>query len=351
MITHRKGIIFLLALLSQLSLYGNQLFSYNFAKNETILGFFEKHNIPQDVYYDLSDADKEVVTDIIQGAQAFILRDDDNRTKQVLVQINDLMQLHIYKGEDRDTFESGIIPIAYLSENRVLYTDVEHSVYQSIVNKIQSLTISPKSFDPLFFNTINFRKEIQKGDRMVIFYEEKLRFGKQLILPRIKFAMIETKKIPRYIAYYNDRYYDEQANLLEKFYIHPPVKGKVTSPFSYKRFHPVLKRYRAHHGIDYRARKGTRIKAVAPGKVIYKGWRGGYGKTVILEHINGYTSLYAHMEKFSPLIRKINLSNGGLSWGILVQQVYRRGIISIWDFIKTINRLIPKTLFLKNSLP
>ena len=116
--------------------------------------------------------------------------------------------------------------------------------------------------------------------------------------------MIELKGVPHYLFYYKDRYYNEQGDMLEQFHIHKPLNTKVTSGFSLKRFHPILKTYRSHHGIDYRAQKGTKIKAAADGIVSFKGWRGGYGKTLIINHLSGYKTLYAHLEKFSPTIYK-----------------------------------------------
>ena len=79
-----------------------------------------------------------------------------------------------------------------------------------------------------------------------------------------------------------------------------PVKyRRVSSKFTYKRWHPVLKRYRAHLGIDYAANIGTPIRAAGDGKIIYRGWKSGYGKTVEVRHGNGYKTLYAHMSRYS----------------------------------------------------
>ena len=55
-----------------------------------------------------------------------------------------------------------------------------------------------------------------------------------------------------------------------------------------------------HTGIDYAAPTGTPIKAAADGEVIFKGWKGGYGNTVMIRHANGVETLYGHMSAFSP---------------------------------------------------
>ena len=72
-----------------------------------------------------------------------------------------------------------------------------------------------------------------------------------------------------------------------------PVPGPVTSGFGY-RIHPIFKVKRLHTGIDLDAYMGEPIKAAAAGTVIFTGWRGGYGKCVIIDHGGGLATLYAH---------------------------------------------------------
>jgi murein DD-endopeptidase MepM/ murein hydrolase activator NlpD len=72
---------------------------------------------------------------------------------------------------------------------------------------------------------------------------------------------------------------------------------RISSRFTYKRWHPILHRYRPHLGTDFAARRGTPLLAVAPGKVIFAGRKGGYGKVVKIKHSGGYVSLYAHQSR------------------------------------------------------
>jgi murein DD-endopeptidase MepM/ murein hydrolase activator NlpD len=74
-----------------------------------------------------------------------------------------------------------------------------------------------------------------------------------------------------------------------------PVSASITSEFGY-RMHPILGYEKFHAGIDFGADYGEMIRAAAPGVVIFAGWYGGYGNTVIVDHGNGITSLYAHAE-------------------------------------------------------
>jgi murein DD-endopeptidase MepM/ murein hydrolase activator NlpD len=89
---------------------------------------------------------------------------------------------------------------------------------------------------------------------------------------------------------------------LIKNYFDFPVRAAITSPFGY-RMHPIFRVRSFHSGVDLGARHGTPIKASNGGLIIYAGWYSGYGKTVIVSHNNGKSTLYAHMDR-------LNVANG-----------------------------------------
>lgn len=78
-----------------------------------------------------------------------------------------------------------------------------------------------------------------------------------------------------------------------------PVPGPITSPFSLSRVHPVFGNVRPHNGTDIGAPYGHDILAADGGVVIFSGWQSGYGYTVILDHGNGLTTLYAHQSEIA----------------------------------------------------
>lgn len=75
--------------------------------------------------------------------------------------------------------------------------------------------------------------------------------------------------------------------------IWPLSSKRVTSEFGW-RVHPIFGTSKFHSGIDVGARMGDPVWATAGGVVIHSGWMGGYGKTIIIDHGGGLTSLYAH---------------------------------------------------------
>jgi len=97
----------------------------------------------------------------------------------------------------------------------------------------------------------------------------------------------------------NEAYYTAEGKSMKKAFLHSPLKfaAPITSHFSYHRFHPILKEYRPHLGIDYGAPMGTPVQTIGDGKVIFAGLKGGDGNLVKVQHANGYTTYYMHLSR------------------------------------------------------
>ena len=81
----------------------------------------------------------------------------------------------------------------------------------------------------------------------------------------------------------------------------PLSYSRISSHFSHSRFHPVLKYYRPHHGVDYAAPTGTPVMTIGDGRVVFKGWTKGGGNTVKIQHNSVYTTIYMHLSKFGKI--------------------------------------------------
>lgn len=95
------------------------------------------------------------------------------------------------------------------------------------------------------------------------------------------------------------RYYDEKGNAVRKAFLKVPFDfdPRITSRFSFSRYHPILKKRRPHLGVDYGAPPGTPVVASAAGAVTFAGREGGYGKLLKIRHPNGYVTSYAHLSR------------------------------------------------------
>lgn len=101
-------------------------------------------------------------------------------------------------------------------------------------------------------------------------------------------------------------YFDGSGNSLRKEFLKNPLDFfRITSRFSHSRFHPILKRYRPHHGVDYAAPVGTPVKTIGDGVVIERAYQaGGAGNYLKVRHNSVYTTTYMHLSRFASGIQK-----------------------------------------------
>ena len=271
-------------------------------KGESLLTFFEKNHISKDIYFNLSKTDKELCSEIYAGVLYQALRDNKGILEQALIPISEEMQIHIFK-DKKNQFILDIIPIEFHEVTQTIVIPIKYSPYQDIVSTTGNKALA-NEFIIAFKKSVNF-KRLRKGDLVSINFKQKIRLGRYFGTPEILGASVKMRKKTYYIFQnpQDQRYYNDQAKSLTSFFMRIPLKySRISSKFTLKRYHPILKRYRAHLGVDFAAPTGRRINAAADGKVIHKGRKGGYGNTVMIRHKNGLKSLYAHMNSYNKKI-------------------------------------------------
>ncbi|GIX36760.1 MAG: membrane protein [Lysobacteraceae bacterium] len=150
---------------------------------------------------------------------------------------------------------------------------------------------------------IDFAQDLRVGDTFHVMYEEIWRDGDRLRAGDILAATFINQgrryQVFRYVFADGRReYYDAEGRPMKKSFLRMPIDfARISSRFSTARKHPVLGITRAHRGVDYAARTGTPIMAAGDGRIVFAGWKNGYGRTVIIDHGNRITTLYAHMSK------------------------------------------------------
>lgn len=153
---------------------------------------------------------------------------------------------------------------------------------------------------------LDFTRDLKRGDGFEILYEEVLLEGQPHSVGSIH-ALIYENQGRRHEAYrYGDSgtYYDGEGRPLRKMFLRSPLRySRITSVFSTRRFHPVLKAYRPHWGVDYGAPVGTPVQVTANGVVVSAGWDRGGGNVVKVRHAGGYVTAYLHLSKFARGIR------------------------------------------------
>jgi len=197
---------------------------------------------------------------------------------------------------------------------------IETSLYEAMIAAGQrpSLTMD---FADIFDWEIDFLTEPRPGDRFRLVWEEywqdvesrgdhvPFRDEKKLADGRILACQYINRHKTHTTIYFEDPegnrgYFTEEGKSLRKQFLRSPLSyRRISSYFSYRRFHPILKVYRPHPGIDYAAPIGTPVRSIGDGGVVYCGWKRGFGRFVKIKHNRGYYTTYGHLRRYAKGIR------------------------------------------------
>ena len=191
-------------------------------------------------------------------------------------------------------------------------TEVAGRVNSSLWVAMQESNTSPQLavlMSHIFGWSIDFFG-IQKGDEFRLIYSQEHVEETPLSNYRIEAASFcasgNTVYAIPFVQENEELFYNIDGNSLEGAFLKAPLDFyRISSKFSNSRYHPVLKRYRAHHGVDYAAPKGTPVYAIGSGKVIKKGWdsKGG-GNYIKIRHNSTYTTTYMHLSGFAKGLKE-----------------------------------------------
>ena len=160
----------------------------------------------------------------------------------------------------------------------------------------------------LFSTDIDFHNDLRAGDTFSVVYEANQDDFDQVHPGRILAAEFVNKGVAIRRIYFDGPdggdYYTPSGQGVRASFLRSPIEfSRVTSGFKAERFHPILKTWRAHKGIDLGAPMGTPVVAVASATVTYAGWRNGYGNVIELRHGGSIDTVYGHLSAFATGVR------------------------------------------------
>jgi len=146
---------------------------------------------------------------------------------------------------------------------------------------------------------IDFALDIRSGDSFHVIYENRYIDGEYIGTGKILAAEFINQDDPfQAIRFTDDEFYTPDGKSMRKAFLRAPVSFKyISSNFKLKRFHPIQKRWKAHRGTDYRAKKGTPVLAAGNGKVTHSTYNKYNGNYVFIQHGNGIVTKYLHFSK------------------------------------------------------
>lgn len=254
---------------------------------------------------DLGDVTKPLTR--LNPGQHIKLRLDDNKQLQELVYEVQEKSLRVFR-------EQGKLQASSMSqevEKRVRYATgvIKSSLFEAaqLAGMKDTLTLQMAK---IFGWDIDFAQDLREGDSFTVVYEEHYMNGERLRDGAILSAEFTNQGKTYSALRFKDgdgsfSYFTPEGLSMRKAFLRTPVDfTRISSGFSVARYHPILHRMRAHMGVDYAAPNGTPIRAASNGKVAFKGVKGGYGNTLILQHAGTYSTLYGHMSGFARGIRQ-----------------------------------------------
>lgn len=161
-------------------------------------------------------------------------------------------------------------------------------------------------FVDVFAYDVDFYNDTKAGDVFRVVVEKEMK-GEEFLRYRRILAAEYSGKVGTFRAFYwqepgasKGRYFTANGQSIEKGFLKTPLKfARVSSKFNMKRMHPVLHTTRGHFGTDYAAPVGTPVWAAAGGRIISRGYSGGAGNMVMIEHAGGLVTQYMHLSKFA----------------------------------------------------
>jgi murein DD-endopeptidase MepM/ murein hydrolase activator NlpD len=201
-------------------------------------------------------------------------------------------------------FKAEIVDRPIEKRKRLAYGTIQSSLFESAADAGLSDRVI-MNIAGIFAWDVDFVLDIRSGDNYYVQYEEIWQDGEYVTDGEIVAAEFNNNgRTHQAIRFIDDEgrsdYYTPDGHSVRKAFLRAPVDfTRISSNFNPRRRHPILNTIRAHRGVDYAAPRGTPIKAAGDGKVIFRGVKGGYGNTIILQHGGNITTLYAHMSRFA----------------------------------------------------
>jgi len=264
---------------------------------------FRKHGLNLADLFAMRQAAASVhkLREVRPGRSYRLTVDEKNCVNSFTYYIDDNTILKIERDENGFSAENCDVP--YEARTLTLGGQIDDSLSAALGGTREDAALAISVSDILAWD-IDFTTDLRKGDSFRIIVEglylegEFKKYGRVLAVEFINDG--RPQKAYLFEEDGQPAYFDSNGQSLKKSFLRAPLSfRRISSSFSQSRRHPILKISRPHCGIDYVAPQGTPVDATAAGRVSFAGYRGGYGRLVILRHQNGVQTYYGHLSRIA----------------------------------------------------
>lgn len=260
------------------------------------------------------------------GQELTLSLDDYGRLSRLILHLSP-EETYVFEARN-DSLIAYLQPVERDIRLRKIEGEIETSFDEAIRKAGGDVRLTLKVAD-VFAYDVDFLTEVHRGDRFSLLVEERFADSQFIGYGEVLYGRYEGSRAKTGACYFRPDpakkggYYDLHGKALKKTFLSSPLNfRRISSLFTTRRYHPILKTYRPHHGVDYAAAAGTPVVAVADGTVSFRGWKGGYGNVLRLKHQGGTETVYGHLHKFAQGIR----AGSRVSQGQLIGNVGRTGL-------------------------
>lgn len=274
------------------------------SKGDTLVSLFQSLGVDPTLAVRIAESDqRNSLHQLTVGQQLSLLKNPDGMFSGMRYEMPSGQRLEAHYRQDGNIVIDNIDLAPNASEERVAFGFIKSSLFEAALG----VGLEPgliKNFANIFGYEIDFSRDVRRGDRFSVIYNDNYKNGEKINSGEILAAEFinngERHRAIRYVDETGDaNFYTPDGYSLKKAFFRSPVEfTRITSSFSNRRFHPVLKKWKAHRGVDYGAAAGTPVLATAEGVISHRAAMGGYGRTVIIRHSNNYETLYAHLSDY-----------------------------------------------------
>ena len=236
----------------------------------------------------------------------------DSVPDQIRLALNPDSLLHFVRSDSLWTTRLELVPS--LTDTVRISGAIESSLWSAHLDGDMD-RFGTKDFQELVYDLadvfawkVDFTRDLRRGDAVRVVLERKVRpdgtiRSRHFLAIELRNGDRVLRAIPQTLPGGRYAYFDEEGRSLRGAFLRYPVPYRITSRFTNRRYHPILKRWRAHEGIDYGAPAGAPVEATASGVVARAGFAGAYGRLVELRHPGDIRTRYAHLSSIAPDVR------------------------------------------------
>lgn len=286
-----------------------QWHTHRIRRGDTLAKIFRAAGIaPQQTARIAKQLPRELVRGLQPGRDLEIGVDSEGQPRALEFDLNDRAVLKIdVNGDEVNVVEQAReLDIKHRFTAGVIHSSLFQAGSRAGLTDRQILEVAA-----IFGWDVDFALDLRRGDRFIVAYEELFApDGKRIGNGDIVAAeFVNRGAVYRAVRHvYDDGhvdYFSPEGASVQGTFLRTPVQfSRITSGFKKRRFHPILKKWRSHRGVDYGAPGGTPVLATADGRVRFVGRKGGYGKTIILRHGGAYSTLYGHLARYKRGVRR-----------------------------------------------